>query len=411
MDKLLRNNWFVKLISFLIALMLFTVVYSTGQSSNPFGIGSGTRSTGSGTLQQSQQIPLTANYNQKKYVLANMPTTVTVDLQGSGGLLTKVSLAKDYQASINLKGKGPGTYTVPVTITGVPSGIKANPVPAKVTVTLSKKVSKTFPVQIDLINENQVASGYEVGTPIVSPNQVKVTTSKDNLHRIAFVEGLVDVKKANNTIEKTVSLNVYDHQGNQLNVNISPSVVKVKVPITGDSKTVPVQVQEKGKLPDGLSIASIQLKPSDITLFGSKKTLDNIGYVNVPVDLNNINQNTTMKLEIPKPDGVNQIAPKKVTAVINVTKQDTQTFSGIPITVYKSDGQKVSFINPSDQKINVTLVGSKQSLSGIKSTDIQAYIDVSGLSTGEHSVPIQFNSPKSNVTVDSNVKEAKIDIK
>lgn len=410
MDKLLRNNWFVKLISFLIALMLYTVV-TAGQPTNPFGIGPSSRgSMNAGQQQDTQQTQLTASYNEKKYIITNMPNTVTVQLKGSSGLLTKVSLAKDYQANINLSGKGPGTYTVPVKVKGVPAGIKAKPVPSDVTVTLSRKETKTFPVQIDLINEGQVASGYEVGTPIVSPNQVKVTGTESEINQIAFVEGLVDVKGANNTVEKTVALNVYDHKGNELKVNVSPSVVKAKVPITGDSKTVPTQVEKNGSLPNGLSIASIELKPSAITLFGSKKVLDGIGYVNVPIDLNNITQDTTMKLEIPTPDGVNKIAPNKVTAVINVTKQDTQAMEGIPITVLKSDGQKVSFVSPKDQQVNVTLVGSKGSLKGIKPSDIDAYVDVSGLSTGEHSVSIQFNSPKSNVTIDSNVTKAKIKI-
>ncbi|HET7658126.1 MAG TPA: CdaR family protein [Bacillales bacterium] len=413
MDKLLKKNWFVKFISFLAALMLYTIVsYSQNTTGSPFDFGTSSGGNASNVNQpKSQEVPLSVEYNQKKYIVTGVPQTVAVEMKGSDGLITKAELAKDYKVFINLTGKQPGTYTVPVQINGFPDGLKVTPLPKQVTVTIKKKETETFPVQIDLINESKLASGFEVGEPIVSPSQVRVTTSEDEMSKIAFVEGLVNVKGADDTINQSVALHVYDNKGNEIDAEVSPSVVKVKVPVTGDSKLVPIQMQKIGSLPDGLSIVSIDLQPSQVTLFGSKRDLEGIGYVNIPVDLSNIKKDTTIKLNLTKPDGVTKIAPEQVKVTVNVSKQSTKTFTDVPIDIFdRSDGQTYKITKPEDDQVDVTLSGAKEILKDIKKSDIQVYVDASGLSVGHHTVPIQVNQTNSNVKASPSMDQAEIQV-
>lgn len=409
MDKLLRSNWFVKLISLLIALMLYTVV-AADKPSGPFGSGPG---KGGGLDQQREleHVQLHAKYNDEKYLISGLPETVTVQLQGSSGAVLKAYLAHNYETYVDLTGKGPGKYTVPVQYEGFPEGLTVNTFPSKVTVTIKKKETKTLPVQVDLLNQDEVADGREVGDPIISPSQVEVTGAKDEINRIAAVEGTVDVKKANNTIERTVPLKVYDKKGDVLDVATVPSVVNVKVPITGPSKTVPIQIKREGSLPDGLSIQSIDLEPHDVTLFGSQKVLDSLDFVNATLDLGDITKDTTVKLDVSIPKGVNKIAPKTVKAVIDVGKQSTKTLKNIPIKVIgQSDGLNISFLDPTDAQVDVKLKGTKEALKDIQSSDIEANIDVSGLSTGEQFSDIEISGLPENVKAEPKSKKAKIRI-
>ena len=414
MDNLLKKNWFVKLISFLAALLLYIYVSSLQPSNSLFGFGasSGNASNSSNQPKVSQSATLNVKYNQKKYVVTGAPETVSVEIKGSVGLITKAQLTKSYQMYIDLSGKGPGTYTVPVQAKGFPDGLKVTAIPQKVTATIQKKETQTYPIQIDLINQSQLATGYEAGSPIVTPSQVTVTAAKDDMSKIAFVEGLVNVNGAKDTITQNVALHVYDKKGNEVNAEVSPSVVKVKVPITGDSKVVPIQVKKNGKLPDGLSVTSINMEPSQVTLFGSKKNLKGIDYVQLPVDLKDIKDNTTMMLDLTKPNGVNKLAPEQVKVTINVSKQTTKTINNVPINISgPSDGQKYKIKDPKDQTVDITLTGAKDVLKKIKESDLQVYVDASGLSAGTHMVPIQINPVNNNVQAVPSIQKAEVEVK
>ncbi|HEX6923419.1 MAG TPA: YbbR-like domain-containing protein, partial [Bacillales bacterium] len=65
MDKLMRKNWFVKLLSFLIALLLYTIV--TGdQPSSPFGLGAPAGSSPD-QPRQLENVELAVHYDEEKY--------------------------------------------------------------------------------------------------------------------------------------------------------------------------------------------------------------------------------------------------------------------------------------------------------------------------------------------------------
>lgn len=413
MDNWLKKNWFVKIISFLAALLLYVYVSTLPPTNSLFGFStsSGNATNRSSKPNLSQKATLNVQYNQKKYIVTGAPDSVTVDIKGSVGLITKAQLARNYEMYIDLSGKGPGTYTVPVQAKGFPDGLNVTPIPQKVTATIQKKETQTYPVQIDLINQSQLANGFEAGTPIVSPSQVTVTAAKKDMSKIAFVEGLVNVEGANDNITQNVALHVYDKKGNEVNAEVSPSVVKVKVPITGDSKVVPIQIQKNGTLPDGLSVTSIDLEPSQVTMFGSKKSLKGIDYVKLPVDLSNIKDNTTMMLNLMKPNGVNKLAPVQVKVTVNVSKQTTKTINNVSVKISgKSDGQNYQILKPKDQTVDITLSGAKDVLKTIKKSDLQVYVDASSLSTGDHMVPIQINPVNNNVQAVPSVQKAEVQV-
>jgi YbbR domain-containing protein len=185
----------------------------------------------------------------------------------------------------------------------------------------------------------------------------------------------------------------------------------VKVPITGPSKTVPIQIKREGELPKDLSIQSIDLEPHGVTLFGSQKVLDSLDFVNVTLDLSDITKDTTVELDVSTPDGVNKVAPDKVKAIIDVAKQSTKTLKDIPIKVIgQSDGLSVSFIDPSDQQVDVKLKGTKEALKDIQPSDIEANIDVTGLSTGEQFPDIEISGLPDNVKAEPESKKAKVRI-
>ncbi|MBM7644495.1 YbbR domain-containing protein [Scopulibacillus daqui] len=316
MDKLFKSKWFIRILSFLIALMLYTVVSSNDQSAG----GQATRIIGRSSQTAAVTEPLKVEYDQDNYVVTGAPSSVKVEMKGPSDLILKAKLLSNHKVYINLNGKGPGRYSATVQTEGFPSGIQVTPIPSTVDVNVQEKTAKTFPVSIDVANKDKVASGYNVGVPQTSRDTVKVTGSKKMVDSVAFVKGVVDVSGASSTVRQQATLHAYDSSGNLLNVNISPSKTYVKVPIiSGYAKRVPVHISEQGSLPDGVSIDSIQVEPQTVTVYGSKdalKDIDSIDGVVLPLD--NITDDKTFKLDVPTPDGAKSVDPGTIKVKVKV---------------------------------------------------------------------------------------------
>ncbi|MGE1104277.1 CdaR family protein, partial [Peribacillus simplex] len=102
---------------------------------------------------------------------------------------------------------------------------------------------------------------------IISPKNVQITGSKNVIDNISLVKASVNLENANETIEKEVKVTVYDKDGNALPVDVEPSVIKVTVPVASPSKKLPFKIERKGSLPDGVSVASIDSNPSEVTVY------------------------------------------------------------------------------------------------------------------------------------------------
>jgi YbbR domain-containing protein len=398
MDKIFRSSWFIKIIAFLIALMLYNVVSSDGHSTN----GDGSLLMNSGSSKQTMTEDLVIKYDSDKYVVTGqIPSTVDLLLQGSIEQITKAKFMTTREVYIDLTGKRPGTYKAKVLTDGFPSNLKIYPDPSYVTVTLQKKVKKTLPVSIDFIHKEDLEDGYKVGDAKVSPSMVTAVGAEDIVNRIAFVKGVVDLTGAKDTVKTRVALNAYDKDGNQLNVTINPAVASVEVPIISPSKDVPIYLKPMGDLPDGKAIASITIEPQMVTVFGKSDVIAGIDKIaGIELPLGNINSSQTVQLNVPVPEGAEKVEPDKISVKIDLNDNSKRTLKDVPIAVNMPADQnkKVTFVDPPNRTIDVTLVGAKSVIDKIEQSDIKLSIDVGNAQTGDSDLPIQVSGPD-NVTI------------
>ncbi|MED2972222.1 CdaR family protein [Fictibacillus sp. B-59209] len=410
MDKLLKSNWFVKIIAFLLALMLYTVLSMENQQQSDrqslFTSVSKTSETVSG-------VAITPFFDENKYVLTDLPRSVDVKLTGSSNLLTKaLKVDRRMEVYIDLTKMGPGTKKVPVKIRNVPEGLRAVPSPQEVEVTLHRKQTKQIPISVDIKNKNKLPEGYEAGKLSYSPKSVYVTGPEDYISDIASIRASVDVSNAKDKVESRVPLRAYDSQGNLLDVLIDPKSVNVTVPITKPSKTVPLSLNEKGNLPDGLTLAGITVDPKEVTLTGPSSALDKISEVSgLDIDLDKIKEDSTIDVDVPLPKGTEAVNPKQVQVKVDVENDlKTKTFKDIPIEMRgETPEQQASFLSPASGKMDVTITGSKKTVDALVASDIRAYVDVSKLKPGEHTLSIKASNSK-NLQMKKEFTTAKIKI-
>lgn len=414
MDKLMDNHWFLKGISLLLALMLYM---STGLEKNSsedirdslFPVGD--------TTETISDVDLSVYYDKEKYIVSGIPSTVDVTLQGPNNVIAPAKIKRQFEVFVNLRGYSPGTYTVPVQYSGIPSNLKVKIKPAKIQVTIQKKVTKSFPVEVKYLNENQAGEGVTFEKPVVKPSEVEVIGTEEELAQIALVRAYVDLKGVNKTVTREAEVVLYDKNGKRLELKTNPSKISINVPVSSASaeKTVPLKVVQKGSLQEGLTVTSIKVEPTEVKLVGPKEVLDTIESLEgVEVDLGKITESTTFDASVLLPEGIRNVTPSKVKVTVNVqkqaSKQKSKTFDDIGLQVIGvSEKLDVKLLNPETGKVSVDITGDENIVDKVTADQIKASISLQDLIAGTHDVKIAASGPE-GVTVKLKQENAKVEL-
>ncbi|MEB1805743.1 MAG: YbbR-like domain-containing protein [Bacillaceae bacterium] len=393
MDKFINSPWFVKIISFFIALMLFMMVNYDNIYNQPAGVLPPV-SPGTYTLEEVEVTPI---FDTERFAVTEMTDSVQVNLKGPQSSITLFQFTRpSYEVFVDLTDLEAGVHNVSVEHRGFPNDVTVSIVPKFVRVVLQEKKTVSLPVEVELVNRDEVAEGYSIGTPIVTPVNVEVTAAEEFIDQVAIAKVYIDVKGADQTFEKSGPVKLYDHFGNELHLDVDPSVVDVRIPVTSPFKEVPIKVSRQGELPEGLSINTLTVDPKVVTIFGPQDVLNNISLIEgVDLDLSEITQSQTVQLTVPKPRGVERVDPEVVNVTIELSVEETLILEEIPIEITGlTEGYTAGFITPENQFTDVILKGSRVLLDKVSRGDIQVFVDINQLSPGEHEVYLQVVGPQ-----------------
>src|SRR5699024_6478400 len=275
-----------------------------------------------------------------------------------------------------------------------------------------ERETKEFNVNVDFINTDQLPDGYELGDPVVDPETVTITSSKNVISQIAMVKVFVDVTDVTDAINKReVPVNVYDNQGNELKVHVEPETVLVSADVDNLSKTVAVNIATKGELPDEYELDSLTPDREEVEVFASSDTLDEIDEITTEeIDLSKIKESGTIETKLLPPDGVS-VADDKIEIAVKMketkkkrdTKKEedetenetkTNTIQGVPSEIENAGtDQSISFVNPGSGVMAITVEGDAEDVSKLSSENFRLFIDVSDRDEGEHQLPVTLEGP------------------
>ena len=221
---------------------------------------------------------------------------------------------------LNLKNKSVGEYKESFKVKGLNKDLNYQVIPKTTTVSLQEKVSKKFPIEAE-INQNRIASGYELLGETVNPSQITITGGQEELNKIAYVKATLDENKqlTDDTTEKA-GISVLDSNLNKLDVQIRPDTVNVNIKVARSSKTVSLNPVTKGSASKNTNIDDISLDKSEVKIYGSRNVLDGISSIDVPVDVSDIDNDTTKKVDLNLPDDIDEAEFNKVEAKIKTSK-------------------------------------------------------------------------------------------
>jgi|SRR5690625_4493451 len=305
MDSWFQSKWFIRIISLIFALSLYafvTVETDTAQDESRISQDSGSATE----LQVLDEVPVDIQIDSEKYVVSGVPEYVTVSLEGKTGLLTPVAMQRNFSVYADLSELEAGEHTVSLEYDNIPEDILVYIEPETVDVVIEERAVKEMEVEVDFVNSAQFPVGYELEEVTVSPETVNLTSSNTVIDQVAMVKVFLDVGGLTESIKnRALPVNVYDSQGNDLNVNVDPETVNVSVEVERPSKSVKIKLKTTGKLPGDLELESIKPVDEEIEIFGEKDVLAEINDIKTEViDLSEIESSGKINVKLDLPSSV-----------------------------------------------------------------------------------------------------------
>lgn len=403
LDKVLFNKKYSKLVALVLAILLYGVVNYNALSSSY-----------QSSLRYSKTISdvtVTAKYNSDTFEVTGLPEKVDVVLTGDAANVTAAANAEGGTVICDLDGLTEGEHEVKLTTEGYGNNVNVVVNPTNVNVVMKKKTTQQFDISYDFINQDRMDAIYSPGTPEFEYTKINVRASKDTLDSIAFVKALIDVSNQTTDFEQDAKLVAYDSSGSPVNADIVPDTVHVKVPVTSPSKSVKVQVQVSGEVPDGKAIDSITMDQETVTIYGSETTLADIDKVVVTLNAETLTKDSTVLRPIVLPAGVSSASNSQVTMNIKLADAEEKTIDDVPINVINNTKHYKASQPDNKTTTSVTVKGTKDNLDKITADDINVYIDMKDVQPGLQTFALQIEQPSNGfVTYTLNESEYELNV-
>src|SRR5699024_11312490 len=130
----------------------------------------------------------------ENYVVSGVPEVVNVTLEGKRSSLAPIVRLRSFNVIVDLTDYEEGDHTVTLEHEGLPDNVTAYIEPKEIDVTIESRATEQFGVDIDLVNEDKLPVGYELGEPEITPETVTLVSSREQIEQVAMVKAIVDVR-------------------------------------------------------------------------------------------------------------------------------------------------------------------------------------------------------------------------
>lgn len=306
-------------VSLFFALLLFFTAKSTAYNSSG-GRTSRLTETYAHTL---ENVPIDIKYNSEAYFISGYSYEVEVYVTSTNRIKLDSEINPDtrkFKVVADLSHLAEGTAQVNLQIKDLPSDVTAEVRPETMTVTLGKKATKTFPVEVE-INPEQIHTNYSLRSVDLTTQAVEVTSDENTIAQIAkVVAKLPDDVVLSQSYHEGLILQAVSETGTVLPGIISPAKAEASVRVRKLTKTVPLVVELTGTMDASLSNIQYELGLSEVIISGSQEDLDATEQVVVKIDTTNLKKDTRKTLPL-SADKVT-VTPEVVDVKLTVTKKN-----------------------------------------------------------------------------------------
>lgn len=360
--------------------------------------------------------PVKAIYNEEAFVIEGLPEVVDITMIGNNANLYIAKQSSANELSVDLTELKAGTHKIELKYNHGISSVDYKVNPSYATVNIYNKVSLPTTMTIDILNQDKMDDKLIINDISVLDDTVVIKGADKHIKKVASVKALVDVNNLSNQVVgsntlKDVPLKAYDEEGNVIDVELVPSKVDVNLEITSPTKELPIKIIPVGNVSFGKAISSIDVSETKVNVYGNSSSLDELNYIPVEVNVNDLSENSEFKLEINKPVGIKSMSVNNITVKITLDNVADKDIDNVAIESRNLGSEyKVSAVSSSDSSIQVNVKGVSSVIDTITSDNISAYIDLSGYTEGEYEVDVNVEGTDVRVQYLAKTKKVKVKI-
>jgi len=315
--------------------------------------------------------------------------------------------ASSVSASISLRNISEAReYDLPIQATVASSlGIVQTVTPATVKVQIDALVTKTIPITTSF--SGALPDGYwaDMDAMTTTP-RIDITGPKTDISNITYGECVVDLNDRTGTIYSTFDVTFYDKNDNEVSSDIIIGTLPtstVRLPIY-PFKNVPVDVDNSLVGADNLAANHEILKavatPATVRLVGEQTLLDKVDSIQLaPIAVNGLAETTTVTSELIVPEGLRLLDSTSVSVLLEVREMITsQSFEQIEILIHGNNSK--SNITLDVPTADLTVEGRYSLVSMLSRSDVQIFVDVTGLTPGVYKLPLSVFVRDESATIE-----------
>ncbi len=284
-------------------------------------------------------------------------------------------------------------------------GVVQSIAPASVTVEVDTLVTKTIPITTTFSGE--LPEGYWADMDALSTtSRLDITGPKTDISTITHGECVVDLTDRTGTIYSTFDVTFYNKNNRVVSSDIIIGTLPtstVRLPIY-PMKNVPIDVESSLVGADNLAanheIIKAVATPATVRLVGDPAVLDKIDKIALePIAINGLDSTMTVSGELIVPDGVRMLDSTTVSVLLEVREMViTQTFEQLEIQVHGRQGR--GNVTLSIPAADLTVEGRYSLVSMLSRSDVQLFVDVTGLTPGVYKLPVSAMVRDADATIE-----------
>jgi diadenylate cyclase len=339
-------------------------------------------------------------------LISTLPETVAVEVQAPEDRIEVLTL-DNINAQVDLSELPSGSYQVPVEVAITDERVQIVSIaPPAVSVILENYVQRELEVFIEILGDNLLPLGYELGEYSATPEYVSIQGADSVVAQVAQAKTAVDVSGRTEDFQVVTPIDLLDQEGD-IDDDLVPSPQQVVIDViiiqTFSTREIAIQaVWDASTLDTDYTITGAVVNPSVVTLTGQQRALEAAGdYLQTAtIDLTNIRSEFSEQVPLIIPEGVTAV-DRDGNRLLNVFV----TITIEPVTDYYSERRRVELrgLDPnltarvSDSWVSILLFGPKPVLREIESDPslLNVYADLSDLQTpGTYTVILQYEAPE-----------------
>lgn len=361
--------------------------------------------------------PVAVVFNEEKYVVEGLPETVDIILMGRKSDLYLAKQLGEHKVVLDLSDYKTGEYTVKLKYNHSVESVTYRLLPASVTVKISEKMSSIKSLSYDLLNQDKLDSKLNVSEVSLNESEVYVKGSAETLAKVATVKALIDPSTLELNEARTYDVDklpivAYDENGKLVeNVEVVPSTASAKIKVDSFYVDLPVKVIPVGTFATGYAISSVTSSVSTVRVYGDQTAISKLSYIPAEIDVDGLSADKKFIVTLSKPSGVRYMSESTTSVNVKVANESTIEVDGISVeAINLSSGYTAATVNQDETKCTVIVKGVEDVIKAINSTQIKAYVDLSGYGPGTYDVPLIVEGEELMATYTAKMKTVQIKI-